>query len=293
MRGRVRIGYDADGKAVDKYISAHSEEELETAKAAIREHYIFGEQIPKEMLFYEYAMNWYQLKKEPFISASSKSAYKSCFVKHILPEYGMRQMKAISAKELQEFLNKARGMSKSFITLLIGILKGIFSTAYAEGVIPRDVSYALIRPKTSPANEKRSLTPEETQRILVTIQEHPEGLLLGVLYYLGLRRGEALGLKWGDFDFESDMVHIQRDIDFTDSVAKEDTLKTTAADRFVPVPKELKELLLPRKGKEDGFVFHTEDGGPIPQGIQCVHGRILVCRGIDSLQVGHQCFRSL
>ena len=34
------------------------------------------------------------------------------------------------------------------------------------------------------------------------------------LYYLGLRRGEALGLQWGDFDFDEDLVHIQRDIDF-------------------------------------------------------------------------------
>ena len=86
-----------------------------------------------------------------------------------------------------------------------------------------------------------------------------------MLYYLGLRRGEALGLKWGDFDFTTDQVHIQRDIDFTGSIAAEGALKTDAAKRYVPVPSELKEMLLPKRGKADEYLFHTEQGAPISQ----------------------------
>lgn len=55
--------------------------------------------------------------------------------------------------------------------------------------------------------------------MLHTIQNHEHGLFLAVLYYLGLRRGEALGLQWGDFDFDEDLVHIQRDIDYVGSTA--------------------------------------------------------------------------
>lgn len=56
-----------------------------------------------------------------------------------------------------------------------------------------------------------------------------------MLYYLGVRRGEALGLKWGDFDFAAGQVHILREIDFAGSASSEGTLKTAAADRFIPV----------------------------------------------------------
>ena len=68
-----------------------------------------------------------------------------------------------------------------------------------------------------------------------SIENHPEGLFLAVLYYLGLRRGEALGLKWGDFDFDEDQVHIQRDLDYTCSTAQDGSLKTEAADRYVNI----------------------------------------------------------
>ena len=101
--------------------------------------------------------------------------------------------------------------------------------------------------------------------MLETIRTHPEGLFLAILYYLGVRRGEALGLKWGDFDFAADQVHILRDIDFTGSTSSEGTLNTAAADRFIPVPAVLKEMLLPKRKAADAYVFHTPSGAPLPQ----------------------------
>ena len=101
--------------------------------------------------------------------------------------------------------------------------------------------------------------------MLETIKTHPEGLFLAMLYYLGVRRGEALGLRWGDFDFAADQVHIQRDIDFTGATASEGALKTEAADRFVPIPAELKAMLLPKRGSADAYVFRTPSGAPLPQ----------------------------
>ena len=84
-----------------------------------------------------------------------------------------------------------------------------------------------------------------------------------VSYYLGLRRGEALGLRWGDF--EGDQVHIQRDIDYSRSTAADDTLKTEAADRYVPVPPELKKMLDKKRGAPDELVFHNTKNRPLPQ----------------------------
>ena len=265
FRAKVRIGHTKDGKPIDKYISAHSKEELEKKKEATRLHFIYGKPIPKAMLFFEYAEKWYRTRKEPFISLASKSSYKSCFIRHLLPAFGLMSLKAIDATQLQEFVNEFSGTSKSQITLVVGTLKAIFSTAYAEGYIDRDPSAALIRPKSSRKEKRRPLTLEETHNILEVADSHPDGLILSVLYYLGLRRGEALGLKWGDFDFENDQVHIVRDIDFVGPTAQEGKLKTEAADRFVPIPPELKEKLLQEKGWPDEYVFHTDNGLPLSQ----------------------------
>ena len=47
------------------------------------------------------------------------------------------------------------------------------SSAYAEGIIERDPSVALIRPKARKKEARRALTPYETQRVLETIDRHP------------------------------------------------------------------------------------------------------------------------
>lgn len=264
-RGKVRIGVTQDGKPIDKFVSGRTIKELEVAKEAARDHFIYGRAIPKDVQFFEYAKQWYKLKKEPFISVASRASYKSCFMKHLLPEFGLQNLRAIDAAQIQKFVNQFAGTSKSQITQIIGTLKGIFSSALAEGIIDRDPSAALVCPKAKKKDDRRPLTKEETERVLSVMHTNPEGLLLAVLYYLGVRRGEALGLQWGDFDFTEDQVHIQRDIDYTGSTAQEGELKTRASDRFVPVPAELKAMLLPVKGKKDEYIFHTKKGNPISE----------------------------
>ena len=263
--GKVRIGVTQDGKPIDKFVSGRTIKELEVAKEAARDHFIYGRAIPKDVQFFEYAKQWYKLKKEPFISVASRASYKSCFMKHLLPEFGLQNLRAIDAAQIQKFVNQFAGTSKSQITQIIGTLKGIFSSALAEGIIDRDPSAALVCPKAKKKDDRRPLTKEETERVLSVMHTNPEGLLLAVLYYLGVRRGEALGLQWGDFDFTEDQVHIQRDIDYTGSTAQEGELKTRASDRFVPVPAELKAMLLPVKGKKDEYIFHTKKGNPISE----------------------------
>lgn len=264
-RGRVQIGIDKDGKPINKYVSASTKRELEQKKEYVRKHYIDGQPLRTDMPFYQYAEEWYKLKKEPFISDASRSAYRTMFNKHILPAFGLRHLRAISAGELQAFVNSFADSSKSQITLAVGALKAIFANAYAEGIIERDPSVSLIRPKAKKKNERRALTDQETENVLVTMKRHEHGLFLAVLYYLGLRRGEALGLQWGDFDFDEDLVHIQRDIDFVGSTAHDGELKTTAANRYIPIPTELRTMLSKVRGFPQQYVFHTEEGQPWPQ----------------------------
>lgn len=149
-RGRVQIGVDKDGKPINKYVSASTLREIKEKKDELRKHYIEGAPVAEDMLFYEYAENWYKLKKEPDLSLSSKNAYETMFKKHILPAFGMRHLRAITANELQLFANSFAATSKSQITLMVSILKNIMKGAYADGIIDRDPSVSLKRPKVLP-----------------------------------------------------------------------------------------------------------------------------------------------
>ena len=144
----------------------------------------------------------------------------------------------------------------------------IYDTNFAIMSIDKEAVIEVVaeaEEKAKKKAERRALTDQETENVLETMKRHEHGLYLAVLYYLGLRRGEALGLQWGDFDFDEDLVHVQRDIDFCGSTARDGDLKTDAADRYVPIPGELRSMLTKMRGFPQQYVFHTETGQPWPQ----------------------------
>lgn len=81
-----------------------------------------------------------------------------------------------------------------------------------------------------------------------------------MLYYTGLRRGEALRVKWSDFDWDDNLVHVQRDIDYMTAKPKEGELKQVCADSSGAA-----QATAAAQGIQRNYVFHTKDGSPLPQ----------------------------
>lgn len=263
-RAKVTIGHTMDGNPIHKWASGATQRELEENKATLRAHYIDGGQSRADVLFGEYAQLWYVAKKKPKEESGTQDAYLTYLNKHIMPVFGDRMMRSFRAMEIQQWLNGYENMSKTFLTMLRSILRNIFKSAYAEGILQYDPAVSLSMPAEKPPEERRAFTDDETDAILATIERHEHGSFLAVLYYLGLRRGEALGLMWGDFDWDGRSVKIDRDVDYSTTAAgKIGPLKTKASYRTVPVPDELYRLLYPMQEDKDGLLFPARGNKPI------------------------------
>lgn len=257
-RAKVTVGHDADGVPIFKYVSGRTKKELEAEKYRLRQQYITGAlDIKRDVLFRAYAKQWYTAVKEPHIGTSSRDNYRIIFEVHLFPVFGDRQLRAISALDLQEFLNSKIGYSKSFIDKLYTCIRQLFRYACAQGVITRDPATALHRPEAE-EHHRRALTAEETAAALAVAQEHPRGLLLLILYYTGLRIGEALGLQWDDIDFTQHVLHVRRDID---QFGVGD-VKTANSLRTVPIPDRLYSALAEALPSDAGssFIFQGRNG---------------------------------
>ena len=262
-RTKVKIGVDPEGKSIYKYISGKTKKELEAARQQVIAYYIDGRAVGPGELFGNYCLRWYAAKIDPMRSDSTRASYRLTINKHVLPVFGERNLRAITALELQEWINGFAGMSDTTITLLMTIMRKLFTSALADRLIDVNPATGLAKPRVSAAEERRALTPEETAALLPLMDQTRDGQYLACLYYLGLRPGEALGLQWGDFDWINDTVHIQRDIDYAAKGAV-GSLKTNAADRYVPVPEDLRNLLLPSRGFPDAFLFQgVKSGKPL------------------------------
>lgn len=265
-RSKVTIGYTSDGKPLVKYISGTTKVELEKARQQVISTYIdHARGTAADQLLGEYAVNWWKVRKEPFISASTRNGYRSMLNKHILPYFGDRNLRAISPTDLQMFLNGFAGASKSQIQNAITVLKDLFAAAIDDRIISVNPMEHIRAPKHTPAEERRALTDQERAVVERIIETHPDGLYLGVMYYTGMRPGEVRGLQWGDIDWERNLIHVQRDIDYATHKAVVGELKTAAADRYIPITARLRAILWPYRGLPKAFLFHALDGSPLPQ----------------------------
>jgi integrase len=83
----------------------------------------------------------------------------------------------------------------------------------------------------------------------------PIATLILFLAVTGVRIGEAVGIKWSDFD--GDVLHVQRRI----YERREGTPKTNGSNRFIPIPAALLERL--RTLGVDEWIFRTTAGTPL------------------------------
>lgn len=259
-RSKVKIGVDAQGKDIVKYIQGYTRAELDQARKAVIARYITGEAPEADRLFGDYASEWFRVRKEPFISAATRESYRTALNKHLFPVLGNRMLRAITPLELQELLNTFAGKSKSLITSILATLRGVYGAAMADRIVLRDPTERLVRPHATPTAVKPALTADQRAAIAAACASEPMGHYLALLYYLGCRPGEARGLMWQDVDWDRDLIHIARDIDYKAS-GQPGALKNAASDRHVPMPAPLRAILQPLRGLPDTYIAHAP-GGP-------------------------------
>lgn len=265
-RSKIKIGVDENGKDIYKYVSGKTKKELEANRQKAIAYYIDGTGLADDVLFAPYAIAWYKTYKEPNIKPSTRDAYRSVLNRYVLPRFGDRKLRAIRPSELQEFFGSFKGASNTQAVTAQTVLNGVFLTACGDRILDHN-PMALVKRFPAPkkpaaaANKHRALTLDERRRIEALCDSNPDALYIALLYYLGLRQGEAAGLRWGDIDWRKGVVHIQRAIDAHDRNAVS-SLKTKASDRIVPVPSPLMSILSKLRGMPDLFILHTADGSP-------------------------------
>lgn len=116
---------------------------------------------------------------------------------------------------------------------------------------------------------------EELEQLLEATKAHPYSLLIQISAFYGLRRSEALGLKWDAIDFERNTITIRHivanaKIDGKCEIICADRAKTKSSLRSLPRVKNIREKLLALKEQQkenkricancynreyDGYVF--------------------------------------
>ena len=156
--------------------------------------------------------------------------------------------------DLQELIISKSDTCATIIENVFHILESVFKQAYSEGVIQRDITVGLINPSKA-KDSRRALTEAEEEAAKKLMQEE-NGLLVALLYYTGMRLGEALGLQWECVDFRKKVIHVRQQVNLRKGTITPP--KTKESIRDIPLPDELAEMLM--RGFPQAFVFPAPDG---------------------------------
>ncbi|MCG2814327.1 MAG: tyrosine-type recombinase/integrase, partial [Candidatus Aminicenantes bacterium] len=168
-------------------------------------------------------------------------------INHLVCNYPDQRLSKITPQMIEEYKRKRLNeVSPATINRELSCLSHLFSMAVKWGVLSglnpmKDVK--LFREKR---RELRILKPEEIQRLINNAAEHLKPILY-VLILAGLRRNEALRLRWTDIDFDNRRLHIR---DSKSGRSRIIPMSRTLYDVFCHLHKRLSQI-----NNEGDFVF--------------------------------------
>ena len=260
---RTRIE-DADGKRVALYAKTAEElyEKVEEAKRQIEEA-SFRRATPTVA---EYCERWL-LMQSAHIRTTTLTDYSSKVKNYIVVPLGHMYMANVTTDDVRLALVAASEKSNSVYRSVHMLYKAIFNSAVDSNIIDYSPCERISAKGGKPQKDKEALTDEQILKLLSAIKGLPPYVFVMIGLYAGLRREEILGLQWDSVYLDGDAPYISvrrawhsehnRPVISTE-------LKTKAARRDIPIPKNLAECLREAKSKSTSdFVVANSEGGPL------------------------------
>lgn len=125
---------------------------------------------------------------------------------------GRIQLDKLTPADVRRMLNRKLGSGQSSGSVIYhrAVLRSALATAVRDGLVPRNVAALADPVPHEPTRGALPFDEDEARRFLAAASGERLEALWTVALALGLRRGEALGLKWRDGDFDSGTLTIRQ-----------------------------------------------------------------------------------
>ncbi len=273
----LNLGYQG-GKRKRKYIYGKTRRESsEKLTEALRNCQLGLPVSNDKITFGQFLDKWLEDSVKPGVRPRTFIRYSGDVRNHLKPALGKIKLAKLSAPDIQAVLNQKlkSGLSPRTVRHLYATCRRSLKVAYKWELVPRNVA-TLADPPRVHRYEVKPLSPEQARTFLEAAKgDRLEGLY-SVAVPLGLRLGEALGLRWQDVDLEAGTLRIAYQLQRLNGKWELVEPKTSRSRRTIAVPKATAHALrdhrkrqLEEKMKagpdwqEHGFVFTSRIGTPL------------------------------
>lgn len=242
---------------------------------------------PSDITFREFSNKWLD-SKQLRVKPSTFRGYRGDIGNHLLPIFSHHHISNISRENVEELLNKLRKKRSADTTNNIRLLLlMIFNYAKSMRYITAN-PVDEIKPFPLEHKEMDFLNPQEIG-ILIKHTEEPFKTLFLVAILTGMRRGEILGLQWGDIDWNSNTIFVRRALYWKSKAEALDSSlwcfiepKSKRSKRAIVMSPKLKEALeihrITSRDNQYDLVFCNKQGNPVDPSNMVKRGFDPACR---------------
>lgn len=210
---------------------------------------------------------------------ATKDLYQCVLRNHVAPTIGKRTLDTLRPAHVEAMLlaKQREGYKASTLRNVYAALRACLDGAVRDGWVKDNVAAKVDRPRVS-ASEAAFLTPAQADTLVRVLADSDPAMhrLVKFMLLTGLRRGEALGLRWEDVDPEDKTLRVRRVLARTSEGLALGEPKTRASRRTVPLGAAALDVLReqhraqaqdrlacpPGAWTESGQVFATPLGTP-------------------------------
>lgn len=178
-------------------------------------------------------LNRWQREKWETLTRNSIAAYKPC-LRRILEEFGEAPLDAITIKDVTAFLNSlgAQGYAKRSVEIHKTLMNEVYDYAILHNMVSHSPTDHAKIPRNLPVGSYGIASDEAIEAVKNNLDK-PFGLYPYLLLYSGLRRGEALALRYEDIDRKEMVIHVTKAVEFDGNAPYLKEPKTEAGIRDV------------------------------------------------------------
>ena len=256
---------DAAGKRKNKWGSTGlpvkgNKKKAEKMLMETRKEFVQPEQLKSEqLLFSDFLLQWLEVVK-PTLAPTTYSSYSVIVKSTAVPYFKKTEvsLKELRAVDIQVFyMEQLKRVSASTVIHYHSLLHKALKYAVKIELIDSNPADRVERPK-----KERFIgdfyDSGEVQKLFEAVKDSKLEIPVFLGAFYGLRRSEAIGLKWDAIDFENNTITIRHtvtscQIDGKRVQVARDTTKTKSSMRTLPLVPAFRELLLQKKAQQEEY----------------------------------------
>ncbi|MDR7278399.1 tyrosine-type recombinase/integrase [Catenuloplanes atrovinosus] len=213
--GRVTVGVKDDGKPDRRHVRGRTEAEVTKKVRQLERDRDQGtvRTAGQRYTIGSWLAHWVETIAAPSVRPTTLAGYRTAVYRHLIPGLGAHRIERLSPEHVEKLYAKLRrdGHAPGTVHHIHRTLRTALNVAVRRGHLNRNAASLAKAPRLD-EHEIEPFTVEEAQRLLAVAATRRNGVRFALALALGLRKGEALGLKWRRIDLERGLLRTPKQL---------------------------------------------------------------------------------